>query len=306
MKLNTKQKIALASAFSTGIRGCRGLLGLSNVVCTRRNGLNWKLDLREGIDFSIYLLGGFELPTLRLYKKVCAAVRPRIVFDIGANIGAHTLPLAQLLQQHDGRVHAFEPTHWALSKLRTNLALNPALAPVVHAVQAMLVADSTKKVKEQIYSSWPLAGGEGLHAVHCGRLNETTGAIAITLDNYVAQNRLDTVDLIKIDVDGNEPQVLNGAMQTIRQFAPLILMEWSPHLFLDQPEVMKKMLAQLQALDYRIRHGGTGSPIIGGQSELDKLTPKEGSINILFVPARYARIFGKNGPGRCLNNDCQG
>jgi FkbM family methyltransferase len=48
------------------------------------------------------------------------------VLDIGRNIGAHTLPLAHLVGPH-GRVIAFEPTAYAIRKMRANIALNAGL-----------------------------------------------------------------------------------------------------------------------------------------------------------------------------------
>ena len=79
------------------------------------------------IDFAIYLGGMFERNTALALRKL---VRPSsLVLDIGANIGAHTLRLANLVGS-SGRVFAFEPTDFAYSKLQANLDLNPALASV--------------------------------------------------------------------------------------------------------------------------------------------------------------------------------
>ena len=75
----------------------RGWFGKGDLVEIRRGGYNWALDLHEGIDFSIFLLGGFEPRTLRLYRKLLGRQEGEIVLDIGANIGAHTLPLAKLV-----------------------------------------------------------------------------------------------------------------------------------------------------------------------------------------------------------------
>lgn len=84
----------------------------------RRDGIHWDLDLSEGIDFAIFLLGGLELRTLRLYRRL---VQPGdTVLDVGANIGAHALPLARLVGA-SGRVVAFEPTQFAFCKLQRNL-----------------------------------------------------------------------------------------------------------------------------------------------------------------------------------------
>jgi hypothetical protein len=64
------------------------------VAQVRRRGLKWELDLREGIDLAIFAFGCFESETYQTIQKI---VRPgSIVFDIGANIGAHTLNLARL------------------------------------------------------------------------------------------------------------------------------------------------------------------------------------------------------------------
>ena len=59
--LTTKIKIRLAAILSKGVRSIRRLYGASNdIVEVVRGGMRWRLDLREGIDFSIYLLGAFE------------------------------------------------------------------------------------------------------------------------------------------------------------------------------------------------------------------------------------------------------
>jgi len=82
------------------------MAGKNNCVTVRRRGLMWSLDLSEGIDFSIYLLGAFERSTTITLEKL---VKPGdVVFDLGANIGAHTVVLAQLVGGA-GQVLAFEP-----------------------------------------------------------------------------------------------------------------------------------------------------------------------------------------------------
>jgi hypothetical protein len=50
-------KIALALAAQRVVMGGRRLIGQGPIAFCRRDGLRWKLDLREGIDFSIFLLG---------------------------------------------------------------------------------------------------------------------------------------------------------------------------------------------------------------------------------------------------------
>src|SRR5256885_16555480 len=91
--LTTKTKIALAGLAYRTIAKSRGLLGKSRQVEVRRGGVRWNLNLEEGIDFSIYLLGAFERSTVATLRELVKA--GDVVLDIGANIGAHTLGRAK-------------------------------------------------------------------------------------------------------------------------------------------------------------------------------------------------------------------
>ena len=93
MIIKTKQKILLARWVQLLVMAARRLAGRGPSTQVTRQGIRWAQDLREGIDFSIWLLGSFEPETVRCYQRL---IRPGdVVLDIGANIGAHTLPLAR-------------------------------------------------------------------------------------------------------------------------------------------------------------------------------------------------------------------
>ena len=49
--------------------GGRSIVGLPPITTVTRQGLRWLLDLREVIDFSIWLVGAFELGTVRAYQR---------------------------------------------------------------------------------------------------------------------------------------------------------------------------------------------------------------------------------------------
>lgn len=197
--LSTAQKIGLAKLVSRSVLLCRKAMGKPPEAEFRRSGIRWRLDLREGIDFSIYLLGSFEPSTVRAYRAI---VKPgQIVLDIGANVGAHTLPLAELVGE---RGSAFEPTAFAAQKLAANAALNPRLAARISLCQVMLVADGSQPLPAAVFSSCALVAAQAVHEKHGGRLMHTTGARAAPLDAMVAELRLSRVDFIKLDVDGHE------------------------------------------------------------------------------------------------------
>jgi len=280
MIITTARKIALASLAFRLLTGVRALFGLPPEIKAARGGVHWALDLREGIDFSIYLLGGFEPATLALYRRL---VSPGdYVLDVGANIGSHTLPLA-LLVGSTGKVLAFEPTRFAVEKLRANAALNPELQTRIEAHQLLLVGASTDEVPPAIYSSWPLIEAENVHAQHRGRLMGTEGARAVTLDGFLAERQLAHVDFIKIDVDGNEPAVLRGALETIQRHRPKILMEIAPYLFDDAPEQFHWMLSIFGDLGYSFFDADTGRELPSQPDALVRFIPAGASRNVLLT-----------------------
>jgi FkbM family methyltransferase len=195
--LSTSHKIRIARGLSATVLAVRSLFGLTPDVVTTRRGVIWSLNLKEGIDLAIYILGGFELRTLRRYAQLIK--EGDVVLDIGANVGAHTLPLAQLVGS-SGKVFSFEPTAYAFAKQQTNIALNPQLAPRISAHQMMLMATDTQPLPESVYSSWPLEAADDLHNEHHGRLMATHGSIKGTLDSFICSAGIEKVNFIKLDV----------------------------------------------------------------------------------------------------------
>ncbi len=256
----------------------RRLFGLGHETTVRRRGIRWRLDLREGIDFSIYLLRAFEPSTLRAFERL---VEPGMtVLDIGANVGAHTLHLARLVGDR-GHVHAFEPTDWAMAKLRANLDLNPELAARVTPVQAFLVDQPDRTVRESVHASWPVDGTD-VHAKLRARALPTKKAHAVTLDTYLIEAEVGRVDVIKLDVDGYESQVLLGAHATLSRLRPALVMELSPYIHDEQGGSFEQTLERLLGLGYRLFRLSDGAPILDDPHRLAHAIPAGASINVLI------------------------
>src|SRR5262245_21451925 len=172
--LGTAPKITIARVMS------RALLraGLRPVRRVRRSGLTFELDLREGIDLSLFLFGSFQRHILKVIQKLVP--RDGTAIDIGANIGAITLPLAAHLT--GGRVYAIEPTDYAFGKLEANLALNPDLARRVTAIQSLVADRDASQSTLLAYSSWPIAGepARAQHPIHKG-VNKATSCGQVKL-----------------------------------------------------------------------------------------------------------------------------
>lgn len=279
--LTTRQKIALARSVQAPLLALRRVAGLGPECRVRRRGVDWQLDLREGIDFSIYLLGAFEPATVAAYER--HVDEGMTVLDIGANVGAHTLHLARLVGP-DGRVLAFEPTRWAVDKLQANIALNPQLAAPISVFQVMLVGRDDVEVPDELPSSWPIEAGDDVHPLLRARSMPTEGAKAGTLDSIVEEAGLARVDFIKMDVDGYECQVLEGMGRTLREFRPLMLMEFSPYGLAEKGGSLARMVGLLRAAGYRfLRLDGT-TPLPADVESLHALVGAGAGFNVIAKP----------------------
>lgn len=275
--LSTRAKISLARATAAPILLTRRLAGRGPEADVVRRGIRWRLDLREGIDFAIWLFGRFEGSTARAYGKL---VRPgHVVLDVGANVGAHALPLARLVGP-GGRVVCFEPTDFAFRKLVANAEANPDLAARMTLRQAMLVAAANGRVPERVFSSWPLTSGDDLHALHRGRRMTTRGARATTLDAALVEAGVTRVDFVKMDVDGHECGVLRGAAATLRQ-GPPILMELAPYVLDEAGASVEELIEILGAEGYMLAELGSGRRIPLDGKAIRALVPSGASMNVL-------------------------
>jgi FkbM family methyltransferase len=278
MIIKTKTKIAGALAIYRVLRMFGLAAKAGTPVQVRRSGVLWSLDLGEGIDFSIYLLGAFERSTLKALRRL---VKPGYtVFDIGANIGAHTLHLANAVGAK-GCVFAFEPTNFAFDKLTRNLALNPDLGRLVTANQVFLVDDLGTQRQPEIYSSWPLEGGAGRHPKHLGRRESTSKASVDTLDSFVARHEIKRVDLIKIDVDGHEYPVLKGGRELLKRFAPILVMELSPYVHSEEGNDFRALIELLAGCGYSFKELDTQKPLALDSTYLNRKIPDGAGINVI-------------------------
>jgi len=281
--LKSKQKIALARLVQTIVMGARKLIGVGATSQVKRSGVNWELDLREGIDFSIWLLGSFEPETVRCYQGIVK--EGDVVLDIGANIGAHTLLLAKSVGEL-GRVIAFEPTDYAFSKLSKNTALNPKLASRIQCMQYMLVDSETQdSTTPSLYSSWPLKDEEDLHDLHQGRLMTTSGAEPKTLDSAVFSIGLDRVDCIKLDIDGFECGMLRGAREVLTRWHPPIIMELAPYVLEEQGASLSELIGLLKEYGYVLYRLSNSESLDMDVTKLHHMIPPGASINVLARPA---------------------
>jgi FkbM family methyltransferase len=277
--MKTIHKIAAARAVYHAVHAGRSLFGRTDRAIVERDGITYDLDLAQGIDFAIFLGNFYERRTRAALRKL---VSPgALVLDIGANIGAHTLYLAQLAGA-GGRVMAFEPTDFAFRKLCRNLELNPLLAARVAAYHCFLTASDGAGVPDAIYSSWPLVRQAGLHAKHLGREMQTEQAQSRSLDSILREHAdYRKVQLVKLDVDGFECDVLGGATVMLRDVRPVFVMELAPYVLEERGASLDQLLSYFLPNGYVFYDEKTLKPLPASAGELQRMIASGAGINAI-------------------------
>lgn len=249
-------------------------------VQATRGGIRFALDLAEGIDLSLYLFGNFQQHVFNNPHLRLNAPNP-VVVDVGANAGSMSLRFAQ---RFGATVYAFEPTHYAYAKLLRNLSLNPALAVHIRPVNAFLADKNDPDPRLLAYASWRVDGKAPAHKhpMHGGTPMPAEGVPAWRLDDWVKNEGLQKIDLIKMDTDGHEFAVLSGARQTLANFRPLLVFEASVYQLHENGARFTDIEHILRPLGYRIYVAKTGREVTP-QNAARKVPAKTG-IDFVAVP----------------------
>jgi FkbM family methyltransferase len=148
-----------------------------------------------------------------------------VAFDIGANIGMHSVIMANRVGP-TGRVVSFEPDPHPHARLRANLALNG-----LDFVDTRRAALSNKSGKTTFYLHDDSIGNyanASLHAENVGKSTRTVEVDLYSLDDFIAQNPVPRLDVIKLLAQGEEWNVLQGALRTIERCRPSIFFLYEP------------------------------------------------------------------------------
>lgn len=188
-----------------------------------KHGLMFELYPDEEIDRHIAVYGIYEYRLLRFLESLIPD--GAVMLDIGANIGNHALYLARKCSQ----VHCFEPNPRAFSRLERNISLNLAANISVHRV-GLGSYDETATFYENASGN---LGASGFKASD----GETRELPLRNADQAVAELELPRLDLVKIDVEGMEPEVVSGLSKTIARFRPIVAFEYSGHRHADWPVI---------------------------------------------------------------------
>jgi len=182
---------------------------------------------------SLDLYGEFSEMEAQLFGQIVGS--DDIVVEVGANIGAHTVHLAKLVGEK-GAVFAFEPQRVIFQILCANVAINELFN--VHTYHAAVGRHfGSLNVPIIDYSVENNFGGISLDQVMTGE-----DVVMTTLDSL----ELPSLRLLKVDVEGMEIEVLEGARQLIAKHRPILYVEN------DRKEKSKHLIRLVHELGYNI------------------------------------------------------
>ena len=182
-------------------------------------------NLTSYIDWIVFYYGSMSPNELHLLGALADALhgqgKPVNFFDVGANIGHHTL----YMSSHADRIFSFEPFSVVRDEMKRKLAhagvTNATIFPVA-------MGDHT-----ETGSYFPPTGANQGTGTLGNILPDNAAAEPISVevvrgDEFFAANNLPPISLLKIDVEGYEVKALAGMKETLWRDRPPIVMEMQP------------------------------------------------------------------------------
>jgi FkbM family methyltransferase len=176
-------------------------VGLRRVIHTRINNYDLLVLINEDVGRQIHFTGQYEFDETRFLRQ---AIRTDdICLDVGGNIGYFSMLMATLAR--NGEVHVFEPIELNLALMRGSIELNGFQnIRIVHAA----VGDKSGN------TSFTVSQDSAFSSIHDTARRPVDRVITvplISLDEYVLRETLPRVDILKVDVEGAEGLVIEGA-----------------------------------------------------------------------------------------------
>jgi FkbM family methyltransferase len=225
------------------------------VLYRDRNGVLFRLDLDDYVQRGI-LYGAYEVTELAFTRRVLRA--GQVMLDVGGHVGTFGLVAAQAVGP-TGSVHAFEPLPFNFSRYEanrdlnrlTNLVLNRAAVGSEPGVVS-LGLDQARHVTRDT-PAWQAGYAVGLGG-------DAVEAPQLTLDDYTGEHLAGrTIRLVKIDVEGREPEVLAGMRRLLADHrVEIVLMEVNLYALERFGHRIADSVAPLEAAGYRPHSLGVG------------------------------------------------
>jgi FkbM family methyltransferase len=219
------------------------------------------IDLRDKTGPSFYVAKGGPAAFYHYEEaekaEILQSLPPEgVFFDVGANIGLFTYFVSRYFPQ--ARVFSFEPNP-RLFECLTQTRSHNHLSNVI-LTQACL-GDRSGEIELHLHDQ--NSGGHTTRRDQIGA-HETSKSIEVKilpLDEVVKAQKLERLNVIKIDVQGAEWDVLKGACESIKRFQPKVVIELDNQELVQKRHLLTAYFGSLSLDHYRIRRCGELLPL---------------------------------------------
>jgi len=211
------------------------------------------------ISNTLFRTGIWEEHILGISKFIISGIEQPLIIDIGANLGAYSIPLAKHIQHIGGEVIGFEPQRIVYYQLCGNIIIN-RLDNYQALNNALGEESGYIDIPEIDYETNHNIGAFSLdkkyrqhHGIETSIKNSYKKVKLVKLDNFQTDR---SPALIKIDVEGLELNVLKGGIDFLdrHNYPPLLFEAWNFEWFKEDKE---KLMFFIAGLGYIITDFGT-------------------------------------------------
>lgn len=197
-----------------------------------------------------YLAGIYEPVVTSTILQYCKPGSK--VCDIGAHYGYFAMMMAQNVGE-SGQCIAFEPSNDNYQKIQKSIEINK-LTNIC--IEQYAVSDHDGTVRFILHDNSFMGHINDDESFQTNTAQIKSEEVkTCTLDTYCTDKDLHPISFIKIDVEGAEKRVLDGATMTIQNDLPVLLIEI--HTFMDLETNARPIIIQLNERGYKVYHLGT-------------------------------------------------
>ncbi len=236
-------------------------------------GMRAKLSLDDDVQRQIFF-GLFEREEIAFVKGLVG--HGDVCLDVGANVGFYTCHLARAVGSR-GRVFAFEPEPRNAMRIETNVKLNGVADRVF--VEHMAVSDEVGWTT--FHRAAPEHSGWGSLRNYPKFHGDTARVQTTTIDAFMQERKIESAGLLKVDVEGGDPEVYAGARQSLARGAfRFIMAEWNGVWFPQRGMCLDEFLESFDRFGYRPVHwpGSAAEALLGG-----RLDPFGAIVNLVLA-----------------------
>jgi FkbM family methyltransferase len=179
-----------------------------------------------------------------------------VVIDVGVNVGTTILKFAKYSQ--GGKVFGFEPDIEMFARAKKNIALNNYKN--ISLIDKGLGSKATRVKLYKVHENNP-----GMNRVlDSSNLNDDydfTEIEVIRLDDFVQDNNIEKIDLIKIDVEGYEFNVIQGSIDIIRNMRPIFFIELLDANLKEHNNSAEQLVRFFEDYNYQVFRADNNMPV---------------------------------------------